>query len=316
MLRLNCEITIGTFTFNYTHEIEVESSWETFTDTAKIQIPFKFKRGDDTLTATEAGLFKRGDEVTIKTGYYPDLNTVFEGYVSRIIPDSPFIVECEDAAWLAKQHTITKSYKKVSLDDLLWDNEPLEIEHDAIDANLGSFKMKNVNLIQVLDELKKTYGLVSFFRNGVLKSGLAYYPDDANDLTFDFEKTIIENSLEFLKEEDVRIKVKAISMLPDNKKIEVEVGDENGEQRTLTYYNLTEAELTEIAERELPKLKYTGYKGDFTTFGQPMTKHGDNVTIVSRKFPEREGTYLVDKVVTTFGVNGYRQNITLGPKVL
>lgn len=315
MLRLICEITINDFKFNYTHGVEIESSWETFTDTAKIRIPFKFKKGSETLTATDTGLFKRGDSVTIKLGYFPDLNTVFLGYVSRIIPESPFVIECEDSAWLAKQKVINKSYKKVSLDDMLFENEGNDIDHVAIDANLGSFKMKNVNLIQVLEELKKTYGLISFFRDKVLRVGLAYYSEEAEESIIDFQNNVISSSLEFVKEEDVRIKIKAISMLPNNTKIEVQVGDENGEQRTLTFYDLTKADLTEIAERELPRYKYTGYKGSVTVFGQPVVKHGDRVDIIDSKFSERQGKYLVDKVITTFGMNGYRQVLTLGAKI-
>lgn len=313
-LRPTCNIKIGDdFEFDFLNELEIVSAWKNITDTGFIRIPEKIKRGGETIVAGAGGLFKRGDRVEIDLGYFPESEHVFTGFVSAISPDSPFIIEFEDDAYLFKQETLTYSRKDITLKELLTDICPIDFV--SVDANLGAFRISNANFAQVLAELKKTYGLVSWVRESVLYCGLAYFPQTTKKHELHFQRNIIEDSLEYMREDDVKIKVKAISILGDNTKIEVEVGDPQGAQRTLTYYGLDEAELTAIAERELPKLLFEGYRGGLTTFGTPTIQHGDTIVLTDIKFPEREGEYLVDEVVTSQGMDGFRQRIMLGAKV-
>ncbi len=315
MLRINPQIILGDKTFNFVTDVTIESSWETFTDTAVILLPNKFEQDGETITAGTDNLFKRGDKVEIRLGYLPNKELRYTGFISKILPDSPLRIECEDAMWLLKQITVTKSFKSVSLDDLLKSILPstVPLQTNVTASQLGQFRIKRASIAQVLEELKKTYGLVSFVRDGTLQVGLAYPFIPATVHEIIFQESIISSGLEFRREEDVKIKVKGISILPNNTKIEVEEGDPDGEQRTLTYFNLTKTELTNIVKRELPKLKYTGYAGSFETFGEPFIQHGDNIKLIDKKFPERDGTYVVDAAKTTLSVTGgLRQNVTLG----
>ena len=131
------------------------------------------------------------------------------------------------------------------------------------------------------------------------------------------EVCINSNYLQYQRAEDVTVKVKCISMLPNNTKLEAEAGDEEGEQRTYHYYNITsQAELKNIAEKRVLEQKYTGFAGWFETFGEPYLRHGDVCKITSTKLPERNGSYLVSSVRRKFGVGvGYRQMFELGEKV-
>lgn len=314
MLRPACKISINGLEFDFLNALEISSAWKSITDTATLQLPRRLRKGGETLAVGENSLFSRGDRVTIELGYFPELERVFTGFVSAIKPGSPLVLEIEDDAYLFKQNSLTVSYKEVDLKTLLNDISPIPFE--APDVTLGSFRISNANFAQVLAELKKTYGLVSWVRESVLYCGLAYYPDLRTVHELVFQRNIIEHSLEYRKADDVAIKVKAISIQPDNSKIEVEVGDPQGAQRTLTFYDLDQATLKATAERELPKLKYEGYRGDFLTFGAPRIKHGDAITLKDYKFAEREGTYLVDEVITTQGAGeGFRQRVKLGAKI-
>ena len=69
---------------------------------------------------------------------------------------------------------------------------------------------------------------------------LAYWPELEQDPppVFGFNQNIIKHDLTFIRKEDARLKVTAVSIGKDNKKTEVELGDPGGEKRTLTYYNL------------------------------------------------------------------------------
>lgn len=316
MLRPFGKITIGSLEFDFFTEFEVVSSWDVFTDKAKLKLPSRFKKGGETIVAGTNNLFKRGEPVTIEVGYYPTLTRVFKGFVSGVKPDSPLLLEFEDSSYLFKQKNITTSFESVSLKSLLTSLCPIPFK--TVDAELGTLRLTRVNFTQVLDELRETYGIVSFVRDGTLYCGLAYWPELRNDHEIIVDGpngVVIENSLEYMREDDVAVKVKAISILPDNKKIEIEVGDPDGAQKTLNFYSLNAKELKEAAERELPRMKYEGYRGSFKTFGFPSVFHGDAVTLRSLKFPERDGTYLVDEVTTSSGLNGFRQDIKLGPKI-
>ena len=313
MKRLFSKITIGAFELDFVNEIEMNSSWKTFTDTATIILPKKITKGGESIFNGDDAVIKKGDPVTIELGYFPELNVVFNGYVSKVENTSPVVIHCEDEMFLLKRNTITKSFKSVDLETLVGEIAG-DVKFNTVDAEMGQFRISNVTPCQVLEEIKKVYLLDAFIQNKELHVGLQYIPETSTNHKLIFEKNIIDHSLEWQNLEDMKIKIKAISMLPNNKKIEIEVGDPIGEQRTAHFYNLSEKALREAAERELPKFRFSGYRGSFTTFGEPQLKHGDTVELTSYKFPERNGEYFVDGVETTFGQSGFRQIVEMGRK--
>lgn len=331
MLRPFCNIEIGKNKFDFVTDGVFSSSWKTLTDTGNISIPHKFKKDNKTIFVGDDNLFKKGDAVNISAGYYPNSESIFEGYVTKIEPSIPVNITFEDAAYLLKQTNLTLSFENVTLKTLLttaikeasgkatgYVKEGLDkIKIEAIDANLGAFRLTNVNITAILQELKKTYALTSFFRGHTLYVGLAYYAENRALNTFTFGENIIDSgtSLEYQKIDDVSFKVRAVSMLENNKKIEIDLGDPNGEQRTITKYNLTESELRAVATREIDRLKYEGFRGKIYTFIEPLVRHGDEVEIIDPFRPEKNGIYLTESVNYTIGVGGYFQEINLGVKV-
>lgn len=322
MKRLYSKITItsaesgSVTTLNFTNEISISSTWKKFVDTCEITIPKKITKGGQNVVVGLSSLFRRGDKIKIELGYFPTLETYFEGYISRVNMDAPIKLFCENSSFLLKQSTVTKSYKSVTLKSLLSDVLPSGITFEAVDAELGQFRLSNVTPLQILDELKKVYSLEGFFRDGVLYCGLAYVPKNSRVFNITKERNFVDNSLTWQNQEDIKIKLKAISMLPDNSKIEIEVGDVGGEQRTAHYFNLSEAELKASAERDIVKYRYTGFRGDFETFGNKKIEHGDIINLRSYKLPEQNGAYFVDGVETYFGMNGFRQRVKLGRKAI
>jgi len=180
---------------------------------------------------------------------------------------------------------------------------------------IGQMRVVNSSPAKVLEHLKKEYGLYTYFKQGKLLCGLAYWPDKAVRHVFKFQHNIIQDNLEFIQEEDIKLKVKAVAIAQDNTKKEIQVGDPDGELRTLHFYDVSEKDLKTLAEQKLEELKYDGYKGTFVTFGEPMVDIGDIAIIKDEKFPDREGNYYIKSVEITFGKRGYRQKIELGPKV-
>ncbi len=329
MLRPLSNIKIGENEFDFLTKGEFSSSWKLFTDTGSITLPHRFVKDNKVVYAGENNFFNKGDYISISAGYFPDLEQVFEGYVSAIKPSIPVEISIEDPAWLLKQNNLTLSFESVTLNELMTaclaeakskaSGAVLEglnkITLEVVDAELGAFRITNVNITNILKELKKTYALTSYFRGHTLYVGLAYY-SGGNRAVFEFQNNIIDGEdLEYLKEDETLIKVKAISMLENNKKIEIEVGDPSGEQRTITKYNLSQSELKASAEREIDRLRYEGFRGQFKTFLSPVMKHGDEAEIIDLRRPERNGVYLIESVMIEIGVDGYFQTIKLGAKI-
>lgn len=359
MLRLYNKITFTSkatptvvTTFDFVNQIDISTSYEDFTDTAKITIPKQINANGKPISVGEESIFKRGDSVKIELGYYPNLRTVFEGYITTVNAKSPIIIECEDEMYLLKNTKVLFPKKRtvvdrvtskrgkvhllkkprvysstITLSQLLNEFQAVMLEeHDYdlvldkqtedISIVLGSFRATNVSITECLDVLKKQYGLYSYFVDKKLHVGLPSDASDTKTINLIFEENIIDDSnLEYQRSQDVRLRIKAISMKLDNTKTEIEIGDQDGTLRTFHTYNATESALQEFAKLKLNSLKYEGFKGDLTTFGEPYIRHGDAVKLVSKKYPDKDGKYQVVSVKRSFGMNGYKQTCDLGIKL-
>lgn len=325
MLNLVNQITIGGQTFDYTTDIEIESTWDMLTDTATMKIPRKFrfiKDGEvvENVISGDDPLFKRGDACSFVIGYGEETAQRFEGYLTEISPRNPLEFSFQDAMYLLKQKTISKySKKNVTLTSLLTDimgDTPFEVTQEF---TIGKYVIKSATVAKVLEHLKKNYGVTSYFRDGTLYSGVAYRLKNIDELkiiSIDMEQFVIDDSgLSYQRDDDQLIKVKAISIYPDNTRKEVVVGDSEGGEITQYFYDVSEADLTKYANEQLEKRKFTGFTGSFVTFVNPIVRHGDAVKLISTKRPDAQGIYLVKKVTTTSGIDGGRQIIELDIKV-
>ncbi len=313
MLRPLVNIQIGDFVFDYVHELEVESGWDTLTDTCTIKLPRKLAFNGKSVK----DLLRVGDAVTVECGYNEKTMTTFQGYVARISPNIPIVIECEDAMWLLKRNNVTVSLQKASLATVLAAVLPAGFAMGEVDSFvIGNFRATKVSAAKVLEFLRKEYGVVSYIKNGKLFSGLAYrFSGIGEDVEIHLQSDVAGNSnLEYKLADDLKLKLQAISLMPDNTKIEVELGDPDGEQRTLHYYNLSEKSLRQAAEADFVRLKHDGYTGSVSIFGGKAAEHGGVSQLTDAEFPERSGRYLIDKVRTAFGMGGYRQEISLGKK--
>lgn len=334
MKRLASEITIGNYQFNYVTNLTINESWDTFTDTGTITLPNKFRTKDgQQLIVGDNSIFKRGEAVTIKVGYFPTLTTRFVGFISKVIPDSPLVLELEDKMWLLKQkNLVSKSFKKATIKDVVdYAAAGETIEYDDEDAVIGGFEIDNknfVNAVTVFDLLKKNFGFNIYYRDNKLQvKGLNSIITLGNPAhKIQFQNNVIDSSLEYIREDDLQIVIKAESIKADNSRIILygykQDGDvvvtttpREGEIRSLIKYNLSKTELEAEVRRNIDRFIYEGYSGDFTTFLEPEIQHSDRVDLTDLKFPERNGRYLVSGVETTFGIDGGRQVIGLKNKI-
>lgn len=314
MLKVSVYITIGSLKFTWVNDVSIKSSWRDMTQTCSIKLPRNIKLQDKKLEE----LIQIDDKVTVQLGYNDILKTEFKGYVTGLKPQFPYEITCEDEMRMLKRGSLNFNLKNGKLIDVLKSIYSGPV--NAFDADLGDFRANKATGANILNKIKEVYGLYSFFildstGTPVLVCGKMYERADQQTHNFSFERNVISTgSLEFKRKEDVRIKVKAISILSNNTKIEKELGDEDGQERTLHFFNLTEKELTEAATREMDKLKYDGYRGKFTQFGLAFTRVGDIANISQDSYKGRDGKFYIDAVTINFGMNGYRRENELGPK--
>lgn len=281
-----------------------------------------------------------GDETLI-------MNDIFSGYISKIKNRVPIEIDCEDMMWKLKQikapnklfrgseYTVQKMVTELLTDTGIKVRDGVD---GAIETKIGDFRTQNETVAQVLDRLRKEGFLYSYFRGEELRcSGIVYYPEDRNDEVFEFQNNIISDSLEYTRKEDINVAVKAHAEFIENgtglnndstrktkrKRLEVMVSKEGvltksaadafqGDIISIPVIGATsEADLIKKATEYLPKFYYTGFKGSFLAFLQPYVRHGDAAIIRDKTLPEKNGTYLIKQVTTTFGLQGCRQNINL-----
>jgi hypothetical protein len=322
MKKLSSHITIGKWSFDYVVDVVINQSIETLTDNCTITIPRKLQwngaaiaMGDSQINAEP--ILKRSDKVVIETGYDGVLKTRFIGYLKDIKTGVPVTLTCEDSMFLLKKGSITKSYPaRHTLKQLLTDILPSGVEFVVPDgADLVYLQPVNYTKVtpaKILEELKSD-GIYSYFRNisengvtrAVLYSGLAYWTN-RKERSFKYSFNIIKDDLTYKRAEDISLKVTAISISRDNKKIEKSFGDDDGEVRTLHFFELTEADLEQYAKKEIERLKVTGYYGNFTTFGVPSIEKGDVAKITGNEY-HPDGSYLVKSNKIEFGQKGYRE---------
>lgn len=316
---MTCEIIFhkndrrGEIVMHQVTEIEFESSYKEMTDRGTLTVPRKVKFFDKYRVKE---VFRRGDALTIYFGYDGQNIKEFEGYVTEVSADMPIVIKFEDAMYQIKKLPVNFSAPNTTLENLLKTIIP-GYEIDALEGvQLGGVRLPKTTAGPVLEKLQTDWGLYTFMRDGVVVSG-KYTDSNAPTVKFHLERNCVSTELNYRKKEDISLRIKCVSTLVNGEKLEVEnIGDPDGSERQLTFYNVTvRAELERLGKLEYEKYKQDRYDGSFTAFGIPSVKHGMKCELESDLYGERSGTYYIERVVKSFGIGGIRQDITLGEKV-
>lgn len=316
MLKLSARIEITgekKWVFEKITACEIVRDSDALTTTCKLTLPRKVKWQGAT-----SNPIRRGDKISVWLGYNGKLQLAFMGYVLRKGFKTPVEIFCEDEMFALKQTPcVKKSYRSVDIQTLLKDqNLPYDIKVLG-EQNIGQYRVNFETVAELLAHLKEN-NIRTFFRieNGkpVLYCGVLF--DHGNEMRQVFAtgvNIISDSSLDEQRAEDMKIKLKVVSLQPDNKKkIKVEVGDADGETRTIHCYSKSEAEAKAWGVQELERLKRDGLTGSFQTFGHVLL---DILDVIGIKIDgERKGKYQVAKNTITYGSSGLRQDITLGAR--
>jgi len=309
LLLFNARITLGNIIFNSLIDCEIQTSWAEIADRAIVKIPY----AESQLNKYSEGRIKSGDPITIELGYDGEFIKEFEGYVVRVNPNTPITIECEDETYKLKRRSVNKSWSKVTLKELVVELVPDAVVDRLPDIELTNFLAEKTTVAKVLQHLTEEYKVVFFFQDKVLFGGLPYLFNRGPTYAFNFKENIFDEDLTFENEEDGLLKVRAVSFLQNNTKIEVEVGDPDGEEQTINFYNIeSESELKKLAEEELKKDKYKGYRGSIVILGKPSLKHGQSVRLLDSSKASKGGTYFIESIEkSVYATGGYKQTLEL-----
>ena len=336
MLKLSQEIIIyegqtgaAKLRFPYLAECTITTSRLTFTDTCTVTIPQKLKRVSRKISDT----INVNDRIVVKLGYNNELETQFDGYISKIKPLEAMELTCEDRSFLLKQDVIGESFtlRKTDLKTLI--TRIYDGQTQIGNAEIGDWQVnENATVVDVFDELQKKLKILCYFQDDILYVNYEFEKTPEKTVLFDTEQNVPagSNNLNITKADEVKPISHGLSKQKDGSKIEVfsyYATDNNfsitttttrpsGVLNTLKIPKLTQAQLTKLTERRLPQLYYKGVTGDIGTFGQPSLKHGDRAAIRDNSNPDLNGIYDIIEITKTFGVSsGYKQACKLGRKL-
>ncbi len=322
--RLDVHITLKNVSFRAVNYIKITRSVFVLGDTAIIKIPLSaYMRNAGSVALEKVQIIdkiKPGDPITIRIGYNDKLRTEFVGYVRRLNLNTPLEIECEDNIYLLRATNIKKSWQNTSIKSIvefICRKAGVKVHPGLPDITVTSLIIDNQTALWTLQELASAYGLTMYFDlDGVLYANLAYLRDKGV-VTLESGRNIIKSAeLKWIFADDIRIQIKAISVEKNGKRLEAEIGDKDGEIRTLYFYDVQNlSELKKLAANEINKYKYTGYRGSVNCFLQPFLEPSATCQLKDNQFPDRSGRYFVESTEVTFSTNGARRKVGLGVKL-
>ena len=324
MLDMTHHITINNKKVLRLLSAEIEKSAEVLSDKATLQLPAQVAgRAIEVEKEMYATL-----PVTIALGYNGQNTQEFAGYIaSTQIRDGILYLFCEDSMYTLRKAVKNVQLKKVTAPQVVEQvtsevapNVSVLAGEGTKDIVFETFTIQEATAWEVLKKLKEQTGITIYMREQTLYLSLRYFSDKATaeqpPLVYDFTRNVEKSQLKYLKEEERQVQVKVTGIGKDNQRVSVTAGKPGQDSFSLNRYNITDKKaLQRIAEEELKKWSYTGYEGSLTSWLTPYATYGMRAKIIDTKYPEREGTYFINSVRTTFDQHGGRRVLSLGKKV-
>ncbi|RKR83188.1 hypothetical protein BDD43_3390 [Mucilaginibacter gracilis] len=321
-------IDFGTTTTGAIQSIEVSESVKEMGDTCTIVIPRNLinLQGKNLLN-----LLTPGDKAQVYFGYNDDVPLEFTGYLKEIGGTAPVVLKFDDEFYPLRKNEVSKSYKSVTLKQLLNDIAP-GYQIQCPDVNLGKTILTKVTSYQALKQLNECYGFYSFIKDGVLHTQFAYDVRGFGDehtyyLCDEFKngRRIYRantrpgsNNLVFEHKDSTNVRVEAVANRADGKKFKYSVGpklEDTSVHKMSFPVGTSDAQVKQFADKVFSSLNFDGYKGSITGYGIPRTKAGDSLNIIDFDYLERDGKYLIEKVVKKYDENGISRDNTISFKI-
>lgn len=339
MFILSSDITIGNFRFSGVNSVQVKRSIYSIADTAIITLPSIAKtvlNGKVNETGIVTGKqFSDGDPVTIKLGYNGDLQTEFKGFVKQRNLNMPLEVVCEGYSWLLRKNAGQTFWKSITVKELLKAavskagaagkiTVRCEVDYELRNINTGAetaFDLIN-NISKYTDNSLTCF----FIEPDVLWCGLVYTAAangedilEGGTVSYRLGYNVVKDN--YLKErftEDDPVQVRFSKKLANGDKGSQtsDVFKKINRTRNKILNHIKDAVvLKQLANEKAYKTNYSGYEGYLKAFLQPFAWPGFKAYVEDSRYPERNGTYLIEGTEVLFGIHGARRIVEVGPKI-
>ena len=307
------EISVGAYKVGMLDKVEIHRSVELLADTAEITLPAA-QYG----TALEVeDKIHRGDAVLISFGYEETgLVEEFRGWLQRVVTDGGRIrLVCEDDLFLFRKSVgasvLLKTSLRSLLDRLLRETGLDYVVSCSYDWTYDRFVINNATAFDVLKKVQEESGADIYLKGDVLH---LHPPGEVvgSERFYDFGLNVEGAELEYRKLADRRIQVTVKANLPNGYVREVECGRGGGERVEVKCPTSDEASMKARGELELRRRSFDGYDGSITTWLIPECVPGDTATLHDGDYPQKDGTYFVRSVTTSFSKEGGRRKVELG----
>jgi hypothetical protein len=337
MFVLRSDISIGDLRFEGVQNVVIKRSVHSLIETAIIEVPAMAYIQEKGKTAPKqivtATQIVTGSEVRIQLGYNGEMRTEFEGYVVNCKPGTPVVIMCEGASYLLRQNVPGVQPGKTTVKELIQSAVSKTTGKKAIkvtctlDMPILNTCSTSASGLEILNELVRATkdNLCCFFIKphelwcGLLYSDYTSGIPISNDETVGYRigyNTLKENTLE---EHASNVKAGTVEYKRKSSTGQVLMGVSvsrwGGATKETAILNkiLQEKSLAELADEKVIRNNYKGYEGGITAFLQPYVAPGGSAKIVNTNMPEMDGVYLIESTEVTFGINGARRKIELGP---
>lgn len=313
---IGLRITIGsTLEFNVCQSIHIESSVQVLANNAKVELPRAFKNAVDQVGKVVdisgksiLDFMKRGDAIKIELGYDGDLETEFDGYITKIGAEMPLLLECEDEMFqLKKAPRVTKFIKSGKLIDILKAVIPSNytIECNG-DYSIGKWLIEDATPYNVLEELREKAGIRAYFKTpGVLSVGMIVDFKPQATYFYNFSENVRRGSqLKFEQKESKPLEVIVKSKQSNGKELKYTTGVKGGNTKTINMPGLTQEDIKVWGDQNYKSLSVDGFEGTLDGWCYPRTKPGDAAQLYRPYYKDRhqDGRYFIESV--TIDVNG------------
>lgn len=312
----NSKIKIGAYAFEGGfNDLTIKKSVLILMDTATMRLPalgFIIQNGQLAESSLQtATLFTEGMPVKVELGYNGNYNTEFEGFVRRVSPASPIVLEMEGYGWQLRRKNIMQSWKNTTLLEVaqeLVKGTDIVLSKKIPDVKLSNFGIHNLNALAALEKLKEKLHLTAYFRGNELYMGLQQLN---SRLTVKYKlgwNTVRDDKIKYRLASDTKILVRVTKKLKKGKQLLYEVGDKDGAINAinLNYIN-GESDIKTIGDNALKMAKYTGYEGGLTALLEPYCKPGDTAEIIDTRANERDGKYFITSTEVTYSTSGAKR---------
>lgn len=313
MLVLNCRIEFEggrKWTLTNVINIRIERNADSMMDWCEIELPSRL-RWD---RKRECPL-QREDRVKIWLGYGEELEVAFQGYVINLYDLDRLIIYCGNEMFKTQRKEMERgTHRSEGFNDLvrrITNERDIRIDEEI---RIGEFYENGTTLGSFFDNLLKRHFIRSYYINSSNQQTLCFGRLINNKISavYDIERNVIKNGLTRNRSIQQGFELNVVSISNTNEKISDihYIGVPPYTKKIINYRNLNENELRNEATRIAYEFYFRKYSGTITVFGGHLLEKYDLIGI--KENGEKRGVYEVQKNVITFGLNGFRQTITLG----